>query len=34
MNSLREADLRSKGVNNSTVTGGELLKELLYKIMH
>ena len=34
MSSLREADLRSKGVNNSTVTGGELLKELLYKIMH
>ena len=34
MGSLREADLRSKGVDNSTVTGGELLKELLYKILH
>lgn len=31
---LREYDLRSKGVNNDNVDGGELLKELVFKIMH
>lgn len=31
---LREYDLKSKGVNNSSVSEGELLKELLYKILH
>jgi len=31
---LREADMRSKGVGNSTTSEGELLKELVYKIMH
>ena len=32
---LNEADLRSKGVRNSnTVTDGELLKELVFKIIH
>lgn len=31
---LREYDLRSKGVNNDNVDGGELLKELVYKILH
>ena len=32
---LYEADLRSKGVRNSnTVTDGELLKELVFKIIH
>lgn len=31
---LREYDLKSKGVNNISTTDGELLKELMYKIMH
>lgn len=31
---LREYDLKSKGVNNISITDGELLKELLFKIMH
>lgn len=31
---LREYDLRSKGVNNDSVDGGELLKELVFKILH
>jgi DNA polymerase-3 subunit delta len=32
---LYEADLRSKGVRNSgTVTDGEILKELVFKIIH
>lgn len=32
---LNEADLRSKGVHNAgTVTDGELLKELVFKIIH
>jgi DNA polymerase III subunit delta len=31
---LRQYDLRSKGVNNDSTDGGELLKELVYKIMH
>jgi DNA polymerase-3 subunit delta len=31
---LREYDMRSKGVNNDSVDHGELLKELVYKIMH
>jgi DNA polymerase-3 subunit delta len=31
---IREFDAKSKGVDNSSVTDGELLKELLYKIMH
>ncbi len=32
---LSEADLKSKGIGNSgTVTDGELLKELLFKILH
>ncbi len=31
---LREYDLRSKGLNNETTDNGELLKELVYKIMH
>jgi DNA polymerase III subunit delta len=30
---LREYDLKSKGVNNISVTPGDLLKELVYKIM-
>ncbi|MBL7891173.1 MAG: DNA polymerase III subunit delta [Bacteroidia bacterium] len=31
---LREYDLKSKGVNNVSVGGGELLKELVFKILH
>ena len=31
---LREYDLKSKGVGNANIVEGELLKELIYKIMH
>ena len=31
---LRETDARSKGVDNLSASQGELLKELVYKIMH
>lgn len=31
---LREYDLRSKGINNVSASEGELLKELIYKILH
>lgn len=31
---LRDTDVRSKGVGNVSVTNGELLKELVYKILH
>ncbi len=31
---LREYDLKSKGYNNVSTTHGELLKELVYKILH
>lgn len=31
---LREYDLKSKGVNNSSTSGGDLMKELVFKIMH
>ncbi len=31
---LREYDLRSKGVNDTGTDGGELLKELIFKILH
>ena len=31
---LREYDLKSKGVNNVSTTEGELLRELLFKILH
>ena len=31
---LKEYDLKSKGVDNSSVSGGELMKELIFKIMH
>ncbi len=31
---LREYDLKSKGVNNISTTDGDLLKEMLYKILH
>jgi DNA polymerase-3 subunit delta len=31
---LKEYDLKSKGVNNVSTSDGELLKELLFKILH
>ena len=31
---LKEYDLRSKGVNNKSTNQGELLKELIFKILH
>lgn len=31
---LKECDLKTKGVNNYSIGYGELLKELVYKIMH
>ena len=31
---LRDYDLKSKGVNAASTTNGELLKELLFKILH
>lgn len=31
---LREYDLKSKGVNNSSTIEGDLLRELIFKIMH
>ncbi len=31
---LREVDLKSKGVGNTSSTDGDLLKELVFKIMH
>lgn len=34
INLIRLADAKSKGVENSSATDGQLLKELLYKILH
>ena len=31
---LKQYDLKSKGVNNTSTKEGELLKELVYKILH
>lgn len=31
---LKECDLKSKGVDNSSISNGELLKELVFKILH
>lgn len=31
---IRRADARSKGVDNSSITDGQLLRELLYRILH
>ena len=31
---LREYDLKSKGVGNANISDGELLKELIFKIIH
>lgn len=33
-NWLREADVKSKGVENNSTSDGELLKELVFKILH
>lgn len=34
ISSLKEYDLKSKGVNNASATDGELMKELIFKILH
>ncbi len=34
INHLRTADLKSKGVGASNLPQGDILKELLFKIMH
>jgi DNA polymerase III subunit delta len=31
---LKDADLKAKGVNNSSISSGEIYKELIYKILH
>jgi DNA polymerase-3 subunit delta len=31
---IRECDARSKGVGNPSTGSGDLLKELIYKILH
>ena len=31
---LKECDLKSKGVDNPSISNGELLKELVFKILH
>ena len=31
---LRQADLQSKGVDSGSATGGEIMKELIFKILH
>lgn len=31
---IREADLRSKGVNNASASNGQVLKELIFKLLH
>ena len=31
---LKEYDLKSKGVNNSSLGSGELMRELMFKLMH
>ena len=31
---LREYDMKSKGVNNASATEGELLREMVFKMMH
>ena len=31
---LRDADLKSKGVGASNLSQGDILKQLLFKIMH
>jgi len=31
---LREADLKSKGVGANNISQGDILKELIYKILH
>ena len=31
---LREYDMKSKGVNNASANDGELLREMIFKMMH
>lgn len=31
---LREYDMKSKGFNNNSATSGDLLQEMIFKIMH
>ena len=31
---IRQSDAKSKGVGNSSITNGEILKELVYMILH
>ena len=31
---IKEADLRSKGINNASISEGQILKELIFKLMH
>jgi hypothetical protein len=31
---LKEYDLKTKGVDNAGVNNGELMKELIFKILH
>ncbi|MDR0714641.1 MAG: DNA polymerase III subunit delta, partial [Bacteroidales bacterium] len=31
---LREYDLKSKGIGNSSTPDGDLMREMIYKIMH
>ena len=31
---LHEYDLKAKGVGNASATDGELLKEMIYRLMH
>ncbi|MBL4863037.1 MAG: DNA polymerase III subunit delta, partial [Crocinitomicaceae bacterium] len=31
---LHEYDLKSKGINNTSFTHGQLMKELIYRLMH
>jgi DNA polymerase-3 subunit delta len=31
---LKECDLKAKGVDNPSIENGELLKELVFKILH
>jgi DNA polymerase-3 subunit delta len=31
---LRDADLKSKGIGNPSTNAGDLMKELVFKILH
>jgi DNA polymerase-3 subunit delta len=34
ISTIREYDLKSKGLNNGSATDGDMLKELVWKILH